>query len=65
MGELPKYGGSGMVSLLEQLSIVWREEAVRRQWREGLFITYLRKGIEKIQGTTEVFLSIVRFCKVQ
>ena len=32
VGELLKYGGSGMVSLLEQLfSVVWREEAVPRQ----------------------------------
>ena len=39
VGELLKYGGSGMVSLLEQLfSVVW---AVPGQWREG---------IEMIQG---------------
>ena len=48
VGELLKYGGSGMVSLLEQLFlVVWHEEAVPRQWRE-------KKGIERIQGTTEV-----------
>ena len=53
VGELLKYGGSGMVGLLEQLfSVVGIEEAAPRQWREGLIIN--RKGIERIQGTTEV-----------
>ena len=37
VGELLKYGGSGMVDLLEQLfSVIWQEEIVPRQWREGL-----------------------------
>ena len=37
MGELLKYGGSGMVDLLEQLfSVIWQEEIVPRQWRDGL-----------------------------
>ena len=36
VGELLKYGGSGMVDLLEQLfSVIWQEEIVPRQWREG------------------------------
>ena len=39
VGELLKYGGSGMVCLLEQLfSVIWREELVPRQWREGLIV---------------------------
>ena len=34
VGELLKYGGLGMVDLLEQLfSIIWQEEIVPRQWR--------------------------------
>ena len=37
VGELLKYGGFGMVDLLEQLfSVIWQEEIVPRQWREGL-----------------------------
>ena len=37
MGELLKYGGSGMIDLLQQLlAVVWREEFVPLQWREGL-----------------------------
>ena len=37
VGELLKYGGSGMVNLLEQLfSAIWREETVPKQWKEGL-----------------------------
>ena len=39
VGELLKYGGSVMVYLLEQLfSVIWREEIVPKQWREGLII---------------------------
>ena len=45
MGELLKYGGSGMVCLLEQLfSVVWLEENVPRQWREGLIVNLFKKG---------------------
>ena len=34
VGEILKYGGSGMVCLLEQLfSVVWQEETVPTQWR--------------------------------
>ena len=37
VGGLLKYGGSGMVDLLQQLfSVIWREEIVPPQWREGL-----------------------------
>ena len=36
VGELLKYGGSGMVELLQQLfTVIWREEFVPPQWREG------------------------------
>ena len=39
LGELLKYGGSGMVDLLEQLfSVIWQEEIVPRQWRDGLIV---------------------------
>ena len=45
MGELLKYGGSGMVCLLEQLSsVIWHEELVPRQWREGLIVNLYMKG---------------------
>ena len=41
VGELLKYGGLGMVDLLEQLfSVIWLEEIVPRQWREGLIVNY-------------------------
>ena len=43
--ELLKYGGSGMVDLLEQLfSVIWQEEIVPRQWREGLIVNIFKKG---------------------
>ena len=39
VGELLRYGGSGMVCILEQLfSVVWHEETVPRQCREGLIV---------------------------
>ena len=45
VGELLKYGGSGMVDLLEQLfSVIWQEEIVPRQWREGLIVNIFKKG---------------------
>ena len=49
VGELLKYGGVGMVDLLHQLFyIVWHEETVPKQWREGLIVICLRKEIRKI-----------------
>ena len=48
VGELLKYGGSGMVYLLEQLlSVIWRKEIVPKQWREGLII---KKGDREDPG---------------
>ena len=45
VGELLKYGGSGIVCLLEQLfSVVWHEETILRQWREGLIVNLFKKG---------------------
>ena len=45
VGELLKYGGSGMVYLLEQLfSVIWREETVPKKWREGLIVNLFQKG---------------------
>ena len=69
MGELLKYGGSGMVSLLEQLfSVVWHEEAVPRQWREGLIVNLFKKGDREDPGNYRgiTLLSVVGkvFCKV-
>ena len=51
MGELLKYGGSGMVCLLEQLfSVVWHEETVPGQWREGLIVNLFKKGDREDPG---------------
>ena len=37
MGELLKYGGLGMIELPHQLfEVIWSEEFVPPQWREGL-----------------------------
>ena len=62
VGELLKYGGFGMVDLLEQLfSVIWQEEIVPRQWREGLIVNnlYLRKGAGKTLLTTGVLPCLV------
>ena len=51
VGELLKYGGSGMVYLLEQLfSVIWREETVPKQWREGLIVNLFKKGDREDPG---------------
>ena len=64
-----KYGGSGMVCFLEQqFSVVWHEETVPRQWREGLIVTLFKKGDREDPGNYGVItlLSVVgkMFCKV-
>ena len=59
VGELLKYGGSG---LLEQLfSVIWREELVARQWREGLIFNLFKKGDKEDQGNyrDNTLLSVV------
>ena len=39
------YGGSGMVYLLEHLfRVVWHEEVVPKEWREGLIVNLFKKG---------------------
>ena len=69
VGELLKYGGSGMVFLLEQLiSVVWREETVPKQWREGLIVNLFKKGDREDPGNYRgiALLSVVGkvFCKL-
>ena len=45
MGELFRYGGSGMIYLLQQLfAVVWQEEFVPPQWREGLIVNLFKRG---------------------
>ena len=45
VGELLKYGDVEMAYLLEQLySVIWSEEYVPRQWREGLIVNLFKKG---------------------
>ena len=41
------YGGGGMVDLLHQFfKVVWHEETVPKQWREGLIVNLFMKGDE-------------------
>ena len=69
VGELLKCGSSGMVCLLEQLfSVIWREELVPRQWREGLIVNLFKKGDKEDPGNYRgiTLLSVVGkvFCKI-
>ena len=49
-----------MVDLLEQLfSVIWQEEIVPRQWREGLIVNILRKGTGRILLITGVLPCLV------
>ena len=66
VGELLKYGGSGMVNLLHQLfSVVCHAELVPPQWREGLIVN---KGDKDVPGNYRgiTLLSVVGkvFCKI-
>ena len=55
VGKLLKYGGSGMVDLLEQLfSVIWYEEIVCGQWREGLIVNIFNKGDREDPGNDGV-----------
>ena len=69
VGELFKYRGSGMVYLLEQLfSVIWQEEIVPRQWREGLIVNIFKKGDREdlVNYRGIALLSVVGklFCKI-
>ena len=64
VGELLKYGGMGMVYLLEKLFfVIWHEEIVPRQWREGLII---KKGDRDDPGNYRGITFVVGklFCKI-
>ena len=46
VGELLKYGGSGMIELLHRLlAVIWHQEFVPPQWRKGFIVNLLRKEI--------------------
>ena len=69
VGELLKYGGSRMVDLLEQLFLViWQEDIVPRQWRDGLIVNIFKKGDREDPGNYRgiTLLSVVGkvFCKI-
>ena len=60
VGELLKYGGFGMVDLLEQLfSVIWQEEIVPRHGGRALLLIYLRKGTGRTLLTTGVLPCLV------
>ena len=68
VGELLKYGGSGMIHLLHKLfEVVWSEELVPPKWREGLIVNLFKKGDREDPGNYRgiTLLSVVGkvFCK--
>ena len=67
VGELLKYGGSGMVNLLHQLfTVVWHAEIVLPQWREGHTVNLFKKGGKEVPGNyrgTALLVGKV-FCKI-
>ena len=63
------YGGSGMIELLHQLfAVIWYEESVPPQWREGLIVNLFKKGDKEDPGNYRgiTLLSVVGkdICKV-
>ena len=49
VGELLKYGGSGMLHMLHKLfEVVWSEELVPLKWREGLIVFFFKREIKRI-----------------
>ena len=51
VGELLKYGGSGMIELLHRLfTIIWHEEFMLPQWGEGLTANLFKKGDKEDPG---------------
>ena len=45
VGELLKYDRAGMIQPLRQLfAVVWCEEFVPPQWKEGLIVNLFKKG---------------------
>ena len=65
MGELLKYGRSGI--LKQFFTVIWREEFVPPQWREGL-INLFKKGDKEdpgnYRGITLLSVAGKVFCKV-
>ena len=58
-----------MVDLLEQLfSVIWQEEIVPRQWREGLIVNIFKKGDREdpanYRGITLLSAVGKVFCKI-
>ncbi len=67
VGELFKYGGKGMANLLEVLyGVVWTEESIPKQWRQGLIVRLYKKedpgnyrGITLLNVVGKVFSKIL------
>ena len=72
VGELLKYGGSGIIHLIHLLhklfEVVWREALVPPKWREGLIVNLFKKGDKEDPGNYRgiTLLSVVGkvFCKI-
>ena len=68
MSELLKYGGVGMVKMLDKLyAFTWKEECVPMKWN-GLIVSLFKKGDKEDPGNYRgiTLLSVVGkiFCKI-
>ena len=44
-GELIKYGGSGMSTMLRELfQLIWESECIPERWGEGMIVSLFKKG---------------------
>ena len=69
VGELFKYGGKGMVHLLKVLhGVVWTQESIPKQWRQGSIVSLYKKGDAEDPGNYRgiTLLNVVgkMFCKI-
>ena len=60
VGELLKYGGSGMIHKL--FEVVWSEELVPPKWREGLIVNLFKKGDKDDPGNYRGIGKVI--CKI-
>ena len=70
VGELFKYGGSGMANLLKALyEVVWTAEGIPKQWRQGLIVSLYKRGDAEDPGNYRgiTLLNVVGklFCKIR
>ena len=65
VGELFKHGGKGMANLLKVLyGVVWTEESIPKQWRQGIIVSSYKRGDAEDPGNHRniMLLNVVGSC---